>query len=213
MLLFQGNAYGLQNHLFHGEISVGKGMAAVIAECLGKTEILVGKSRMVVEVNDSIRIGICLQAFIDINDSLAWIFDLFTPRELGAGWDGADDGHDAMGLGLVAHGNDVVDHSFGRHPIFVVCHIVGASHDDHSLWVQVYDIIIESHQHLRGGLATDASATEVVTAEKIRVEKGPVVGDGVAHKDHFWIVAAGNDAFVVGSITVEAEPVLGIAEE
>ena len=92
-------------------------------------------------------------------------------------------------------------------------HIVGASHDDHSLGVEVYDIIIESHQHLRGGLSADTSTTEVVAAEKIRVEIGPVVGDGVAHKDYFWEVAAGNNAFVVGFIAIEAEPVLGIAEE
>ena len=57
-------------------------MAAVVAERLGKTEVFVGESRMVVEVNDSIRIGVCLKALIDINDSLAWIFDFFTPREL-----------------------------------------------------------------------------------------------------------------------------------
>ena len=79
MLLFQGNTYGLQNHLFHGEISVGKGMAAVIAERLGKTEVLVSESRMVVEVNYPIRIGICLQVLIDVYDGLPWIFNFFTP--------------------------------------------------------------------------------------------------------------------------------------
>ncbi len=188
-------------------------MAAVIAERLGKTEVLVGESRMVVEVNYPIRIGVYLQAFIDINDSLAWIIDLFTPRELGAGWDGADDGHDAIGLGLVAHGNDVVDHAFGRHPIFVMCHIVGASHDDHSLGVKVYDIIIEPHQHLRGGLSADASTTEVVATEEIRMVIGPVISDGVAYKDHFWVVIACNNALIVGLIAVEAEPILRIAKE
>ena len=61
---------------------------------------------------------------------------------------------------------------------------------------------VESHQHLRGGLATDASATEVVAAEKIRVEICPVVSYRVAHKDHFWVVAASNNAFVVGFIAI-----------
>lgn len=118
-----------------------------------------------------------------------------------------------MGLGLVAHGNNVVDYSLRRHPIIVMCHIVGASHDDHSFWVEVYDIIVESHQHLRGGLATDASATEIVATEEIRVEIGPVVSYRVAHKDHFWVVAASNNAFIVGFIAIETEPVLGIAKK
>ena len=82
MLVFQGIANGLQNHLFHGEISVGKGMASVVAERLGKTEVLISESRMVVKVNDSIRIGVCLQALIDVDDDLPWFFYLLTPREL-----------------------------------------------------------------------------------------------------------------------------------
>ena len=103
---------------------------------------------MIVNVDKTISIGVCPQALVDVDDGLARIADLFSPRELRAGWDGADDGDDAVGLGELAHGDDVVDHLVGCHPVVVVRHIVGAGHDDHGFGMQVDDISSEAHQHL-----------------------------------------------------------------
>jgi hypothetical protein len=38
----------------------------------------------------------------------------------------------------------------------------------------------------------------------------PVVGDGVAHKDHSGIGFAFNNPFVVGPVSVKTEPILRI---
>ena len=92
-------------------------------------------------------------------------------------------------------------------------HVVGASHDDHSLGMEVDDVGLKPHQHLRRGLATDASTAIVVAAEEIGMEISPVVGDGVAHKDHIGIIPTGDNTLIVGLIAIEAEPILRIAEE
>jgi len=183
-------------------------MAAVLAERFGEAEVFVGESSMVVDINEVVCLCVSFQAFVDVDDGLARIFDFPAPRKLRARRDGTDDGCDAIGLGKIAHGDDVFDDLLRRHPIIVVCHIVGAGHDDHGLGMEVDDISREPHQHLCRGLSADAPTAEIVAAEEVRVEIGPVVGDGVAHKDHLGVVAAFNDAFVVGLITVEAEPVL-----
>ena len=187
-------------------------MAAVVAERFWESKFFVGKCCMVVHINDVIRLCIGFKAFVDVDDGLGGVFDLGPPPKRCAGWYGADDGHDAVGLGEVAHGDDVVDHLVGRHPIVVVRHIVGASHDDHSLRLEVDDISGEPDQHLCRGLSANASSTEVVAAEKVWMVEGPYFGDGVAHKNHLWVVAARDDTVVVGLIAVEAEPVLGITK-
>ena len=124
-------------------------MAAVVAERFWESKVLAGESRMVVDVNDVVCFSVGFQAFVDVDDGLSRVFDLWSPNERLARRYGADDGDDAVSLGDIAHGNDVFDHFFGRHPIIVVCHIICAGHDDHSLGMEVDDISGETYQHLR----------------------------------------------------------------
>ena len=116
--------------------------------------------------------------------------------------------HDVVGTCQLAHGHDVLHHLVGLHPVGVVRHVVGAGHDDHCLGVQVDDVGREACQHLCRRLSADASAAEVVLLEELGVVECPVFRDGVAHEHHFGEFAAGDDAFVVGLVAVEAEPIL-----
>ena len=206
-LFFQGNIDGFQHYVFHDEIRVRIRMAAVVAERFWESKVFVGEGGMEVDINEVVRLSISFQAFVDVNDGLSRVFDFWPPNECFARRNGANDGYDAVGLGDIAHGNYVFDHLFGRHPLIVVRHIIGASHDDYSLRMEVDDVRRETYQHLCRGLSTDAPAAEVVVGEKIRMEIGPVFRDGVAHKDHLGVVIACNDVFVVGFKTIEAKPV------
>ena len=85
-------------------------MAAVFAEGLGESLILVGEGGMIVYINDIVRLGVGFQAFVDVDDGLAGVSDFCSPNELRAWRYGADNGYDTIGLGKLAHGDDVVNH-------------------------------------------------------------------------------------------------------
>jgi len=198
----------LQHQLLHEEVSVRQRMAAVFAEGAGQGAVLVGKGGVKVHVGDGVSLSVGFQVLVDPYDGLRGILDLGPPPERSAGWDGSDDGHNAVGTGNVAHGHHIVYHPVGLHPIGVVGHIVGAGHDDHRLGMQLDHVVGEPHQHLRRGLTADATPTKVVLAEKAGMIVSPVLSDGIAHEDHFGEDTALNDAGIVGMVTLEAEPIL-----
>ena len=206
--LFHCLADRLQHQLLHDEIGLGVGVAAVVAELFREGVVLVGQGGVVIHIDDAVGPGVLFKALVDLDDGLGGVLDVGVPHEGGAGWDRGDERHDVVGSGQLAHGHDIVHHLGWFHPIGVVCHVVGARHDDHRLGVEVDDIGGEACQHLRRSLSADAPAAIVVLAEEVGVVVGPVLGDGVPHEDHLGEVAALGNALIVSPEAVEPEPIL-----
>ena len=106
--LFHHYFYRLQHQLFHDEVGVGIGVAAVVAVFFGEGVVLVGEGGVVIDVDDAVGFGVCFQALVNVNDGLGGVLDVGVPHKASAGRDGADDGHNAVGAGQSAHGHDVV---------------------------------------------------------------------------------------------------------
>ena len=170
--------------------------------------MLVGQGGMVIDIDDAGGIGILPQPLVNSDDGLGGVLNVGVLRKSGARRDGADERHDVVGAGQLAHGHHVLHHFVGFHPIGVVRHVVGAGHDDHRLGVEVDDVGGEARQHLGRGLSADASAAVVVLAEEFGMVEGPVLGDGVPHEDHLREVAALGNALIVSLVAVETEPIL-----
>ena len=113
-----------------------------------------------------------------------------------------------MDLGQFAHRNHVVDHLVGSNPEIVVCHVVGARHDNYCLGMEVDDVGLEAHQHMGRGLSSDTSSEVVMGGEELGMEIRPVLGDGGAHENYVWVCFVGDNPFVVSFIIIKAEPVL-----
>ena len=206
--LFQSLSYRLQHQLLHDVVGVGVGVAAVGAVFLGEGASLVGEGDVVIDINDAVGVGVGFQSLVDVDDGLGGVLDIGIPHKAGTGRDGADDGNDAVGAGQSAHRHDIVDHLVRFHPVGVVRHIVGASHDDHRLGMEVDDISGETQQHLCRRLSADSPATIVMLTEEVGVEEYPIFSDGIAHKHHFRELATRNNALVVCLKAVESEPVI-----
>ena len=183
-------------------------MAAVVTHRFRQTELLVGESGMVVDINYRVSCGIFFQAVVDSHDGLPDILNCWSPRKRLAWRYRADNRDDAVGFGDVAHGFDVFDDLLGRHPIVVVCHVVGASRDDYRLRTKRHHIIGKPHKHLSRGLSADASSAEMIVSEEVRMKISPELGYRIANKNHLRIILCGYNLLVVGLVNVRTEPVL-----
>ena len=78
-------------------------MAAVFTQRLGETHVLVSEGGMIVDINDVVGFRVGSEIPVDFDDGLTSILNLGSPYKGRAGWNGADDGDDAIGLGEDAH--------------------------------------------------------------------------------------------------------------
>ena len=101
-----------------------------------------------------------------------------------------------------------MDHLLRVCPEIVVRHIVGTCHNDHHSRMKVYDIRLETHQHVRRGLSTDTPSEIVVFGKKLGMVIGPILSDGITHKHHLGICLVGNNTLVVSFVVYEAKPIL-----
>ena len=95
MLFFQYRPDGFQYYVFHDEISVRIGMAAILAERFLESKVFVGECSVIVDIHDVVCIGVGFQFVVDPNDGFTGANNLFAPKKHIARWNGADDGPSA----------------------------------------------------------------------------------------------------------------------
>ena len=179
-------------------------MAAVGGDAVLHGAVGLGKGFPVIDIVDLGFLAVVLQHVVHGADGAGGVLDLGGPVEAGAGGHGADEGTDAVSLGKLAHGDDVLDGVLEGDHAVVACHVVGACHDEHEFGLEGDDVGLEADEHLAGSLTADAAAGEVVLLEELLVHASPVVGDAVAHEDDL----RGLGEFGVGLlVTPEAGPV------
>ena len=96
---------------------------------------------------------------------------------------------DVAGASDFGHGGVVRLDIFEAHRTGVAGDVIRAGEDHNNFGLQVDNILAEADQHLRRGLASDATV-DVRLASKILVEM-PDVGDGVAEEDDAALAGRG----------------------
>jgi len=92
----------------------------------------------------------------------------------------------------------VLDHRL-RGRAGVAGNVVGAGQDHHHLWLQCQHVLREAHQHLRRGLATDATVEPALAGEESSAAfRTPAFGDRVAEEHHARLARHGLRQLRVG---------------